>query len=139
RVLLPFPILLNCCVRRCKARQRRISSCCAVALSISTCRSWARSRIVFPPCLVLLHIKFNQVILNRRYQGASFPCQHAGPPRKGRLNPNTRAAEPVPGLEDCVNSRRNYTAPAIGSMRLGSLFLTPTRALTGQQITSSEG
>ena len=62
-------------------------------------------RIVFPPGLVLLHIKFNQVILNRRDQGASFACQHAGPPRKGRLNPNTRAAEPVPGLEDCVNSR----------------------------------
>jgi hypothetical protein len=30
--------------------------------------------------------------------------------------------------------------PAIGSTRLGSLFLTlPTRALTGQQIISSEG
>jgi len=30
--------------------------------------------------------------------------------------------------------------PAIGSMRLGSLFLTlPTRALTGQQIMSSGG
>jgi hypothetical protein len=30
--------------------------------------------------------------------------------------------------------------PATGSMRLGSLFLTlPTRALTGQQIISSEG
>ena len=29
--------------------------------------------------------------------------------------------------------------PAIGSVRLGSLFLTlPTRALTGQQIISSE-
>jgi hypothetical protein len=35
---------------------------------------------------------------------------------------------------------RNYTMPAIGSVRLGSLFLTlPTRALTGQQIISSEG
>ena len=35
---------------------------------------------------------------------------------------------------------RNYATPAIGSTRLGSLFLTlPTRALTGQQIISSEG
>ena len=32
------------------------------------------------------------------------------------------------------------TKPAIGSMRLGSLFLTlPTRMITGQQIISSEG
>jgi transposase len=39
--------------------------------------------IVFPPGLVLLHIKLNQAILNRRDQGASFACQHAGPSRKG--------------------------------------------------------
>src|ERR1700680_27800 len=54
-------------------------------------------RIVSPPRLVLLHIKFNQAILNLRDQGASFACQHAGPPRIGCLNSNTRAAEPVPG------------------------------------------
>src|ERR1700731_2795374 len=54
-------------------------------------------RIVFPPRLVLLHIKFNQAILNLRDQGASFACQHADPPRIGCLNSNTRAAEPVPG------------------------------------------
>jgi hypothetical protein len=36
--------------------------------------------------------------------------------------------------------QRFTTKPAIGSMRLGSLFLTlPTRMLAGQQIISSEG
>src|SRR5580704_5929681 len=35
---------------------------------------------------------------------------------------------------------RAYPAPASGSIRLGSVFLTlPTRALTGQQIISSDG
>jgi len=34
-------------------------------------------RIVFPPCLVLLHIKVNQAILNLRDQSARFGCQHA--------------------------------------------------------------
>jgi hypothetical protein len=57
-----------------------------------------------PPGLVLLHIKLNQAILIA-VPRARPSCQHAGPPRKGRLNPNTRAAGPVPGLEGCVNSR----------------------------------
>jgi transposase len=43
-------------------------------------------------------------------------------------------------LAQVAGGSSNYTKPAIGSMRLGSLFLTlPTRALTGQQIVSSEG
>jgi hypothetical protein len=58
-------------------------------------------RIVFPPCLVLLHIKVNQAILNLRDQSARFGCQHANPPRAGPLGSNTRAAEPVPDLEGC--------------------------------------
>src|SRR5262252_2074791 len=37
-------------------------------------------------------------------------------------------------------NRQDHAARTIGSMRLGSLFLTlPTRALTGQQIICSEG
>src|SRR3984957_12626071 len=40
-----------------------------------------------PPCLVLLHIKVNQAILNLRGQSARFGCQHANPPRIAQAVP----------------------------------------------------
>src|ERR1700726_316664 len=63
---------------------------------------------------------------------------------QGRISSRCAVALSVrnlfPAWRAVVNRERNYTTPAIGSMRLGSLFLTlPTRALTGQQIMSSDG
>src|ERR1700720_2329499 len=92
-----IPILPNCCLRRSKgasATDLLPLRCGLIDFDLQLMRS---VRIVFPPRLVLLHIKFNQAILNLRDQGASFACQHADPPRIGCLNSNIRAAEPVPG------------------------------------------